>query len=226
MALPLRRLDGDRKRRGDHASYRTRPDAQGVFTGQIFGGRIKGFWNEAAQKIQFASYAEEGGGTTSPVFGIFEGYLFRTPLNPAPGRDVTATLVGSLFVSAQSVGLDVLPGDCPPVLANLLSAGWRSCRRRSSYSIGALRRCRRGLDPSLVGTGSRSEGRSQAKLYDQCIRAKASIHRFHRFRQILKPQRAQRRRQGLSLNHMSAEACRAKADQLSLSTRRCGPSAY
>jgi len=89
------------------------PDAQGVFTGQIFGGRIKGFWNEAAQKIQFASYAEEGGGTTSPVFGIFEGYLFRTPLNPAPGRDVTATLVGSLFVSAQSVGLDVLPEIVP-----------------------------------------------------------------------------------------------------------------
>jgi hypothetical protein len=36
------------------------PDAQGVFTGQIFGGRMKGFWNEAAQRIQFASYAEEG----------------------------------------------------------------------------------------------------------------------------------------------------------------------
>ena len=89
------------------------PDAQGVFTGQIFGGRIKGFWNEAAQKIQFASYAEEGGGTTSPVFGIFEGYLFRPPLNPAPGRDVTATLVGSLLVSAQSVGLDVLPEIVP-----------------------------------------------------------------------------------------------------------------
>ena len=54
------------------------PDLQGVFTGQIFGGRIKGFWNEAAQKIQFSSYAEEAGGATSPVFGIFEGYLFRT----------------------------------------------------------------------------------------------------------------------------------------------------
>jgi hypothetical protein len=81
--------------------------------GQIFGGRIKGFWNEAAQKIQFASYAEEGGGTTSPVCGVFEGYLFRTPLNPAPGRDVTATLVGSLHVSAQSVGLDVLPEIVP-----------------------------------------------------------------------------------------------------------------
>ena len=201
------------------------PDAQGVFTGQIFGGRIKGFWNEAAQKIQFASYAEEGGGTTSPVFGIFEGYLFRTPLNPAPGRDVTATLVGSLL-SARNPWAWMFYRRLSRVLADLPSAGWRSCRRRSSYSIGALRRCRRGLDPSLVGTGSRSEGRSQAKLYDQCIRAKASIHRFHRFRQILKPQRAQRRRPGLSLNHMSAEACRAKADQLSLSTRRCGPSAY
>ena len=75
-----------------------------------------------SQKIQFASYAEEGGGTTSPVFGIFEGYLFRTPLNPAPGRDVTATLVGSLLVSAQSVGLDVLPEAVPS--SRRFTFGW------------------------------------------------------------------------------------------------------
>lgn len=85
------------------------PDPQGVFTGQIFGGRIKGFWSEVAQKIQFSSYAEVADGGTSPVFGIFEGFLFRTPLNPEPGRDITATLVGSLLVSAQSVGMNVLP---------------------------------------------------------------------------------------------------------------------
>ena len=98
------------------------PDAQGVFTGQIFGGRIKGFWNEAAQRIQFSSHAEEAGGAPSPVFGIFEGYLFRTPLNPEPGRDVTATLVGSVLVSAQSVGMDVLPEMVPS--SRRFTFGW------------------------------------------------------------------------------------------------------
>ena len=48
------------------------PDAQGVFTGQIFGGRIKGFWNEAAQKIQFSSYAGANRRWPTMVFGIFE----------------------------------------------------------------------------------------------------------------------------------------------------------
>ncbi len=62
------------------------PDQQGVFTGQIFGGRIKGFWSEPAQKIEFASYAEGGAGNPSPLFGIFEGYLFRTPMNPPRSR--------------------------------------------------------------------------------------------------------------------------------------------
>lgn len=89
------------------------PDAEGVFTGQIFGGRIKGFWNEAAQKIQFASYAEAGQGNQNPLFGIFEGYLFRVPANAEPGRDVTATLVGSLAASAQAIGVNVLPGVVP-----------------------------------------------------------------------------------------------------------------
>jgi|SRR5215204_2403570 len=89
------------------------PDAQGIFTGQIFQGRIKGFWNEAAQKIQFASYAEVGAGIQSPLYGIFEGYLFRVPSNAEPGQDVTATLVGSLYASAQALGVDVLPGVVP-----------------------------------------------------------------------------------------------------------------
>jgi hypothetical protein len=89
------------------------PDAQGVFTGQIFQGRIKGFWNEAAQTIQFASFAEAGVENQNPLFGIFEGYLFRVPANAEPGRDVTATLVGSLYVSAQAIGEGVFPGVVP-----------------------------------------------------------------------------------------------------------------
>ena len=97
-------------------------DAQGVFTGQIFGGRIKGFWNEAGQKIQFASFAEIGGGAQTPVFGIFEGYLFRSPIHPEPGQDVVVTLVGSLLVSAQAIGLEVLPGIVPS--ARRSTFGW------------------------------------------------------------------------------------------------------
>lgn len=89
------------------------PDAQGVFTGQVFAGRIKGFWNETAQAIQFASYAEAGAGNPNPLFGVFEGYLFRVPANPQPGQDVTATLVGSLSATVQGVGLTVLPGVVP-----------------------------------------------------------------------------------------------------------------
>jgi hypothetical protein len=98
------------------------PDAQGVFTGQIFGGRIKGFWSEAAQKIQFASYAELGAGAQSPVFGIFEGYLFRTPANPEPGRDITVTLVGSLHASAQAMDAHALPEVVPS--ARRSTFGW------------------------------------------------------------------------------------------------------
>ena len=89
------------------------PDAQGIFVGQVFDSRIKGFWNEAAQKIQFSSYAELGAGAQTPVFGIFEGYLFRSPLNPNPGQDVTVTLVGSVLVSAQAVNNSVLPEMTP-----------------------------------------------------------------------------------------------------------------
>ena len=113
------------------------PDAQGVFTGQIFGGRIKGFWNEASQKIQFASYAEEGGGITSPVFGIFEGYLFRTPLNPAPGRDVTATLVARCS-SARNPWAWMFCRRLCRVLADSPSAGWRSFQRRSRLFSAAI----------------------------------------------------------------------------------------
>ena len=97
-------------------------DQQGIFTGQIFSGRIKGFWNESAQKIQFASFAEAGQGNENPMFGIFEGYLFRVPSNAEPGRDVTATLVGSLAASAQLVGVNVL-GDVVPT-ARRQTFGW------------------------------------------------------------------------------------------------------
>ena len=96
-------------------------DAQGVSTGQIFGGRIKGFWNEAGQKIQFASFSDIGGGQ-SPVFGVFEGYLFRSPPQPEPGQDVVVTLVGSLLVTAQAIGSNQLPGIVPS--ARRSTFGW------------------------------------------------------------------------------------------------------
>ena len=45
-----------------------------------------GYWNESSQQISFRL----GG------FLDFEGCLFRSPANPEAGRDVVATLVGSL----------------------------------------------------------------------------------------------------------------------------------
>ena len=89
------------------------PDQQGVFTGQIFGTRIRGFWNEAAQSIQFTAYAQGGDGNPIAVYGFFEGLLFRTPPNPAGGQDVQATLVGSVILGPQAADEQVLPGMVP-----------------------------------------------------------------------------------------------------------------
>jgi hypothetical protein len=86
------------------------PDQQGVFTGQIFGTRLKGFWNEAAQSIQFTAYAQGADGNPIAVYGFFEGHLLRTPPNPADGQDVQATLVGCVVLGPQAPAEQVLPG--------------------------------------------------------------------------------------------------------------------
>ena len=98
------------------------PDQQGVFTGQIFGTRIRGFWNEAAQAIRFTAYAQGGDGNPIAVYGFFEGQLFRTPPNPAGGQDVQATLVGSVVLGPQVPAEQVLPGMVPTARRSVF--GW------------------------------------------------------------------------------------------------------
>jgi hypothetical protein len=43
-------------------------------------------------------------------------------MNPEPGRDTTATLVGSLLASAQVLEVDVIPGVVPT--ARRYAFGW------------------------------------------------------------------------------------------------------
>jgi hypothetical protein len=83
------------------------PNQQGLVGGQFFGTDIRGFWDEASQTITFDLTVIFDGSV--PVIASFRGYLFRSPLNPAPGRDVVATLAGSLQVSAGNLGVSGFP---------------------------------------------------------------------------------------------------------------------
>ena len=56
------------------------------------------------------------------MIGAVLAGLFRVPANPEPGRDVTATLVGSLSASAQALDVGVLAGVAPT--ARRQTFGW------------------------------------------------------------------------------------------------------
>jgi hypothetical protein len=78
------------------------PD-RGVFVGKVLEMDVRGFWDESSQTIAFMAI------TGQPALGGFvvrsyKGYLFRTPPNPERGRDVLATLSGSLQVNALAPG--------------------------------------------------------------------------------------------------------------------------
>jgi hypothetical protein len=83
------------------------PDQQGVFTGKFFGTDIKGFWEEASQTITFSLTVFFGGG--SPTIALFKGYLFRTPPNAAPGRDLATTLTGFVQLNVGGAGAATFP---------------------------------------------------------------------------------------------------------------------
>ena len=55
-----------------------------------------GFWDEVSQTITFGLTEPSG---DMPAVAVFKGYLLRSPENPAPGRDVVATLAGSVQVT-------------------------------------------------------------------------------------------------------------------------------
>jgi hypothetical protein len=67
----------------------------GTFTSILLGQNQSGFWDEVSQTITFGFTKE----IPLPPVAVFKGYLFRSPENPAPGRDVVATLAGSVQVS-------------------------------------------------------------------------------------------------------------------------------
>ena len=71
-------------------------EGQGVFSAFLLGESLTGFWDEVSQTITFGLTKGQGPGSAAAVF---KGYLFRSPENPAPGRDVVATLAGSVQVS-------------------------------------------------------------------------------------------------------------------------------
>jgi hypothetical protein len=78
------------------------PDGQGAFSGTILGRDIRGFWNEAAQRIRFAAFGRVQGASVLTqqfppyVVAHFEGHVFRVPADAEPGRDVTVTIVGAV----------------------------------------------------------------------------------------------------------------------------------
>ena len=77
------------------------PNQQGVFAGQLLGIALRGFWDEVSQTIAFGLVAVVDDGI--PIVASFQGHLFRSPPDPEPGRDVIATLTGSVQMSAHSL---------------------------------------------------------------------------------------------------------------------------
>ena len=73
---------------------------EGVFSAFLLGQSHTGFWDEVSQTITFG--LTKGQQDEVSAAAVFKGYLFRSPENPAPGRDVVATLAGSVQVSIGS----------------------------------------------------------------------------------------------------------------------------
>jgi hypothetical protein len=69
---------------------------EGTVTSVLLGETQIGFWDEVSQTITFGCTRQ----LALPPLAVFKGYLFRSPENPAPGRDVVATLAGSVQVGA------------------------------------------------------------------------------------------------------------------------------
>jgi hypothetical protein len=61
------------------------------------------------------------GATAEGILAAFEGHLLRSPLNPEPGRDVQATLTGSLRMNAGNLGTAQFPA-VPTARRNIF--GW------------------------------------------------------------------------------------------------------
>ena len=83
------------------------PNQQGIFSGGFFGVNFRGFWDESSQCITFC--VRTGGDADFPTVALLKGYLFRSPPNPEPGRDVVTTLTGFVQVN-DGPGFRAIPG--------------------------------------------------------------------------------------------------------------------
>lgn len=77
-----------------------------TFSSVFLGKMQDGFWDEVSQTITCGLTKEI---PFTPV-ALFKGYLFRSPENPGPGRDVVATLAGSVQISFGSFAVVSLIG--------------------------------------------------------------------------------------------------------------------
>lgn len=90
------------------------PNPQGLFVGRLGTVNLSGFWDESSQRIAF-TFAVGG---AVPQNAAFVGYLFRTPVSPAPGQDVVATLAGTFQTTTPTAG------DLPQATARRTTFGW------------------------------------------------------------------------------------------------------
>ena len=76
-------------------------DAQGRLSGTVFGQPLLGFWDSTSDAIVFMRLIDTGQPAT---FQIYTGYLFRNPISPQAGQNVTYTLTGSFLAFAGTGG--------------------------------------------------------------------------------------------------------------------------
>jgi hypothetical protein len=73
------------------------PGHEGFISGGVLGKSFRGLWDEVSQTITLT--VRVGGPDDFPTIALFKGYLFISPPNPEPGRDVVVTLSGSVQVN-------------------------------------------------------------------------------------------------------------------------------
>jgi len=74
-------------------------EAGGLVTGSLLNEEIHGSWNETAQSVSFVSLDRSHPPDT--FRGFYAGYLFSTPRDAQPGRDILWTLCGTLHATPQ-----------------------------------------------------------------------------------------------------------------------------
>ena len=79
------------------------PNAAGQITGTFSNFDFRGFWDEVGQTVVFPVTIVFEGAT--PIIALFRGYMFRTPQQAEPGRDVLVSLSGHFEVTPASAVL-------------------------------------------------------------------------------------------------------------------------